>query len=50
VWEWCSCSGGTPLVCPAVAVLDMSQGLNSLRITLLVDLYGTARIGALGGA
>lgn len=43
-------SGGTPLVWPAVAVLGMSQGLNTLlRITLLVDLYGTARIGALGG-
>ena len=43
-------SGGGLLVWPAVAVLGMSQGLNTLlRITLLVDLYGTDRIGALNG-
>jgi hypothetical protein len=43
-------SAGSPLVWPAVAVLGMSQGLNTLfRITLLVDLYGTERIGALVG-
>ena len=43
-------SGGSPLVWPAVAVLGMSQGLNTLlRITLLVDLYGPDRIGALSG-
>jgi MFS family permease len=43
-------SGGSALVWVAVAVLGMSQGLNTLlRITRLVDLYGTARIGALTG-
>jgi cyanate permease len=43
-------SSGGPLVWPAVVVLGMSQGLNTLlRITLLVDLYGTARIGTLAG-
>ena len=43
-------SGGNLLVWPAVAVLGMSQGLNTLlRITLLVDLYGPDRIGALSG-
>ena len=43
-------SGGSPLVWAAVAVLGMSQGVNTLlRITLLVDLYGTVRIGQLAG-
>jgi hypothetical protein len=43
-------SGGSPLVWAAVAVLGMSQGINTLlRITLLVDLYGTAQIGLLAG-
>ena len=43
-------SGGGPRVWAAVAVLGMSQGVNTLlRVTLLVDLYGTARFGALNG-
>lgn len=43
-------SGGGPLVWAAVAVLGMTQGLNTLlRVTLLVDLYGTDRFGALNG-
>ncbi|MEW6474795.1 MAG: MFS transporter [Actinomycetota bacterium] len=43
-------SGGKPLVWAAIPVLGMTQGLNTLlRVTLLVDLYGTARFGALNG-
>lgn len=43
-------SGGTLLVWPAVGLLGMSQGLNTLlRVTLVVDLFGTARVGALNG-
>ena len=43
-------SGGGPLVWAAIPVLGMTQGLNTLlRVSLLVDLYGTARFGALNG-
>jgi MFS family permease len=43
-------SGGSPLVWAALGVLGMTQGLNTLlRVTLLADLYGTARFGALNG-
>ena len=43
-------SGGGPLVWAAVGVLGVSQGLNTLlRVTLLVDLYGSRRFGALNG-
>lgn len=43
-------SGGGPLVWAALPVLGMTQGLNTLlRVTLLVDLYGTAVFGAVNG-
>jgi MFS family permease len=43
-------SGGGALVWTAVPVLGMTQGVNTLlRVTLLVDLYGTAQFGALNG-
>lgn len=43
-------AGGGPLVWVAVPVLGVTQGLNTLlRVTLLVDLYGTARFGTLNG-
>lgn len=43
-------SGGGPLVWVAVPVLGMTQGLSTLlRVTLLVDLYGTAGFGTLNG-
>jgi cyanate permease len=43
-------SGGTAAVWVAVVVLGVSQGATTLlRATLFVDLYGTARIGALNG-
>jgi MFS family permease len=43
-------SGGGALVWAAVPVLGMTQGVNTLlRVTLLVDLYGTAQFGALNG-
>lgn len=43
-------SGGGRLVWAAVAVLGMTQGLGTLlRVTLLADLYGSARFGTLNG-
>ena len=43
-------SSGGPLVWAAIAILGSTQGLNTLlRVTLLVDLYGTDRFGTLNG-